>query len=44
MTYNYVKAHKGKINFTSKESIGTSFNVSIPLKTSADVNEFLKEV
>jgi signal transduction histidine kinase len=44
MTYNYVKAHKGKINFTSKENIGTSFNVSIPLKTSADVNEFLKEV
>ncbi len=44
MTYNYVKAHKGKINFISKESIGTSFNVSIPLKTSADVNEFLKEV
>jgi signal transduction histidine kinase len=44
MTYNYVKAHKGKITFTSKESVGTSFNVSIPLKTSADVNEFLKEV
>lgn len=44
MTYKYVKAHKGSISFTSKQGVGTSFNVNIPLKTSANVNEFLKEV
>lgn len=44
MTYKYVKAHRGNISFTSKQGVGTSFNINIPLKTSADVNQFLKEV
>lgn len=43
-TSQYVKAHNGKITFHSEEGIGTTFNISIPLKTTADVNEFLEKI
>jgi signal transduction histidine kinase len=44
MTEKYVKAHHGSIRLESKLGVGTTFNISIPLKTVADVNEFLKQV
>ncbi len=44
MSHQYVKAHHGKISFVSEEGKGTIFNVAIPLKTSADVEGFLKEI
>lgn len=40
----YVTAHKGTIDFESIENEGTTFEVSIPLKTSADTNDFLKKL
>lgn len=44
MTSEYVKAHKGTISFISKEGVGTTFIVSIPLKTSEDVKKFLAKI
>jgi len=40
----YIKAHRGKISFKSKEGVGTTFNITIPLKTTADVEGFLDNV
>lgn len=40
----YIKAHKGTIRFESDENKGTTFFVTIPLKTSADVNEFVRNI
>jgi signal transduction histidine kinase len=44
LTEQYVKAHRGSISFESKENQGTKFMISIPLKTSADIKEFLQKV
>lgn len=44
MSYEYVKAHHGTIRFDSKENEGTTFFISIPLKTSENVNEFLSKI
>ncbi len=41
---NYIKAHRGRIWFESKEQEGTTFFISIPLKTEADVKGFLKQI
>lgn len=41
---NYIKAHRGEIHFESKEGTGSTFFISIPLKTQADVNGFLKQI
>lgn len=43
-TAQYVKAHRGKIRFDSEEGVGTTFYVTIPLKTVADVGEFLDKI
>jgi signal transduction histidine kinase len=40
----YVRAHHGTIRFESQVNQGTTFFVTIPLKTRADVEEFLKKV
>lgn len=40
----YVKAHRGAIEFKSKQNEGTTFNIAIPLKTVANVNEFLTKI
>ncbi len=40
----YVKAHRGEIRFESKENEGTTFYVSIPLKTRENINEFMEKV
>lgn len=40
----YVAAHHGTITFKSKEGQGTTFFITIPLKTRADVNEFLTKI
>ena len=40
----YSKAHKGSIRFESKEGVGTTFYVTIPLKTVADVKGFVKDI
>ena len=44
MCHQYVKAHRGTIRFESKVNEGTTFFVTIPLKTQADVNKFLKTI
>lgn len=44
MCDQYVKAHHGTMRFESKENVGTTFYISIPLKTSANVNEFLNKI
>jgi len=40
----YVKAHRGTIRFESKENEGTTFYVTIPLKTKENIDEFMKKV
>lgn len=42
--FKYITAHRGSIRFESKEDQGTVFFVSIPLKTVADVKEFLTKI
>ncbi len=44
MSYQYIQAHHGKISFVSEEGKGTTFNISIPLWTSADTQEFLTKI
>jgi signal transduction histidine kinase len=43
-TQQYVKAHRGSIRFESIEAQGTTFFVTIPLKTVADVNGFVASI
>ncbi|MDP2593664.1 MAG: HAMP domain-containing sensor histidine kinase [bacterium] len=40
----YIKAHHGTISFTSEQNKGTSFRVSIPLKSKENIAEFLDKV
>lgn len=40
----YVTAHRGNIRFESKEGVGTTFFITIPLKTEADVQGFLNKI
>ena len=44
MCRQYVKAHRGSINFMSKENEGTTFYITIPLKTSENVKDFLEKI
>ncbi len=44
MCKQYVTTHRGTIRFESKENEGTTFYISIPLTTAADVTGFLDKV
>lgn len=44
MCKQYTKAHHGTIRFESKENEGTTFFITLPLKTTANVNEFLRKI
>jgi signal transduction histidine kinase len=42
--YRYVKAHRGTIRFDSQENAGTTFYISLPLKSAANVDDFLNKI
>ena len=44
MCAKYIKAHHGTIRFESKEGEGSIFYVTLPLKSAADVKEFLTKI
>ncbi|HEY4504841.1 MAG TPA: HAMP domain-containing sensor histidine kinase [Candidatus Paceibacterota bacterium] len=44
MCKQYVKVHRGNIYFRSQKDIGTTFYVTIPLKTELDSKEFLEKI
>jgi signal transduction histidine kinase len=44
MCKQYVTNHHGTISFKSEENKGTTFYITIPLKTSADTKEFLAKL
>lgn len=44
MCAEYVKAHRGTIRFESSEDVGSTFFITIPLKTVADPKEFLEKI
>lgn len=44
LSEQYVRAHHGTIRFESKENVGTTFYISLPLKSSTDPKEFLEKI
>ena len=44
MAKKYIAAHKGTIRFESEENKGTTFYITLPLRTAEDVDEFLTKV
>jgi len=42
--YRYIKAHHGKIRFESTEDVGTTFFITLPLKSSSNVADFLDQI
>lgn len=44
MCQQYIKSHRGTIRFESKEGKGTTFFITIPLKSSENVKEFLETI
>ncbi len=44
MCEEYIRAHHGTIRFESKVNEGTTFYITLPLRTVADVNEFLTKI
>ena len=44
LSKQYVTAYHGTIRFESKENEGTTFFVTIPLKTEANVKGFLRKI
>lgn len=44
LSKQYVVAHHGTIRFESKENEGSTFFVTIPLKTGADVDSFIQKI
>lgn len=44
MCQQYIKSHRGTIRFESEEGKGTTFFITIPLKSSENVKEFLETI
>ncbi|MSR71695.1 MAG: HAMP domain-containing histidine kinase [Candidatus Taylorbacteria bacterium] len=44
MSKKYIEAHHGTIRFESEEHKGTTFFITLPLKTAEDIKEFLTKV